>query len=292
MKKILLIICFAAAALSAQELQATVEVNYEQLPGVNKESLVDFKQTIENYLNETQFTEDAWEYDRIPCSFNIFFTAGSPDFKYQAQVIVRSIRNIYNSTKTSPMLVVNDNSWHFKYELNETFYFDPNSFQSVASFLDYYAFVIIGLEEESWEKMTGQEYFNQAFQICNIARNSNYNVGWVSSSGSYSRFDLVENILNEKYRPFREATSLYHYGLDLAQEDRAKGQEYMVKMVNVLEELKSKIDVRSVYVRTFFDAKGTEIVDYLRDYPDKTIFETLKSVDPQRMSKYDEAMNE
>lgn len=48
--------------------------------------------------------------------------------------------------------------------------------------------------------------------------------------------------------------------------------------------------INSVYVKTFFDAKHGELIDYLRDYPDPELFSKLKKIDPPHSSKYDAVM--
>ena len=46
----------------------------------------------------------------------------------------------------------------------------------------------------------------------------------------------------------------------------------------------------SVILKQFSDSKYGEIIELLRDYPDRTIFERLKKIDPQHAAKYDELL--
>ena len=48
--------------------------------------------------------------------------------------------------------------------------------------------------------------------------------------------------------------------------------------------------IKSVFVKSFFDAKYSEIIDYLRAYPDDSIFTKLKQVDPSHAGKYNELL--
>ncbi len=71
------------------------------------------------------------------------------------------------------------------------------------------------------------------------------------------------------------------------------GQKYIVKLVDAIDKSKSKIDLNGVLMKTFFNAKSEEIIDRLKDYPDRyDVFVTLKKLDPAHGSKYDEAMNQ
>jgi hypothetical protein len=290
MKKVIILLLMLTKVGINQELKATVTVKYDNLPVINKESLINFAQTVSDYLNNTKFTGEAWNNPKVECTFNIFFQSASSLTGYVAQVFVGSQREIYKSLKKSPMLIIMDNNWSFVYEKNQSLYYNPNVFNSLTSFLDYYAYLIIGMDNDSWDKLSGTPLFTKASNLVNQGINSGNSTGWDRGSG-YNRRDLVEDLLNDKYRTVREAAYEYHYGLDYFAKNKAIGQQKMANIAIVLNSIKSKIDARSIYVRTFFDAKAGEIVEYLKDYSDKiNIFKLLKAIDPPHISKYDEGM--
>lgn len=291
MKKFIILFAFVCRSIIAQELQASVTVNFEQLPSINKENLVTFKQTVEDYLNLNRFTGDTWDSQKIKCTFNIFFLSAPDDITYTAQVFIGSQRPIYKSLSNSQLISILDNSWNFQYEKNQSLYFNPTLFNSLASILDYYAFLIIGMDNDSWEKLGGSPQFSRGMFVVNIAAAGKFSKGWEKGSGTFNRRDLLEDLLNEKFRVFRESYADYHYGIDIMSKNRAAGQEKMVSLINTLDKIKSKIDVRSVLTKSFFDAKHGEIIQRLADYPDKTIFKKLKVIDTPHASKYDEVLN-
>ncbi len=274
----------------AQELNCKVTVNYEGLPALNRELLTDFANVIETYLNNTQFTGESWDGQKIDCAFNIFFTSASGDNDYAAQVVVVSTRPVYKSIRQSTMLTINDPIWTFRYVKNQPLYFNQSTFDPVTSFLDYYANIIIGSDWDTWEELGGTPYFNRAFNIVNLGANSAYKKGWERSNATYSRWGLCEDLLNDKYRRFREAIFVYYVGVDEYQINKTAALEKIVNVINVLSDMKSKVDINSVLIRTFFDAKYGEIIDLLRGYPDPTIFTKLKKIDPPHSAKYDELM--
>ncbi len=289
MKTLIVFFLFSLNLTFAQELDATVTVNFEKLPTVNKDNLQIFAQQIQDYLNNTRFTGNRWEGDKIKCTFNIFFQSASDDITYSAQVFVGSQRPVYQSDMATPMLTVLDNSWNFIYEKGQSIHFSPNDFHPLSSFLDYYAYVIIGLDLDTWDVLGGSALFTRALDIATRGANSRFSGGWERGTSAYYKRGLVEDLLNERYRSFREAYYEYHYGLDIFSQNKSMGQEKIVKIIKMLVDQKGGIDTRSVLLRTFFDAKNGEIVDYLKDYPDKSIFTSLKRIDPQNISKYDEA---
>ncbi len=125
-----------------------------------------------------------------------------------------------------------------------------------------------------------------------LGASSSRATGWEKNSNTYSRRGLVDDLLNDKFRPFREAFYQYHYGIDYYEQNKEKGQDQIVKAINTIDALRSKIDLASVIMKVFFDAKCGEIIERLKDYPDKdNVFKTLKKIDPSHSAKYDEAMS-
>lgn len=292
MKKNLIII-FSILLLNnllAQELNCRVTVNYEKLPINNREILADFGSLLEDYLNKTQFTNEPFDGEKIDCSFNVFFTNASSDVEYSAQVVITSTRPVFKSDKQSPILTINDGNWNFRYEKGQPLYSNQSIYDPITSFLDFYANLIIGFDWETWDEFLGTPYFQKAFNIANLGMNSNYKKGWERTSDSYNRTRLCEDLLNDKFRPFREAYYEYHYGVDLYQVNKEEAQEHIANLVKVLDEMKNKTDINSVLLRTFFDSKYGEIADLLADYKDNDIFNKLKRIDPAHIAKYNEML--
>ncbi|HMN49807.1 MAG TPA: DUF4835 family protein [Ignavibacteriaceae bacterium] len=274
----------------SQELNCKVSVNYEGLPVLNRELLTDFAGVIESYMNTTQFTSETWKGQKIDCSLNIFFTSSSGDNDYAAQVVVVSTRPIYKSTRQSPMITINDPTWSFRYVKNQALYPNQSTFDPITSFLDYYANIIIGFDWDTWAELGGTPFFKKAFDIVNLGNNSGNKKGWERSNATFSRWGLCEDLLNDKYRNFREALFRYYYGVDEYQVNKKDAQEKIVNIINVLSLMKSKSDINSVLIRLFFDTKYGEFIELLRDYPDVTIFRTLKQIDPSHAAKYDDLL--
>ena len=289
-KTIILFLVLTTAGL-AQELNCRVEVNFESLPVNNRELLADFGNVIETYMNTTRFTTENWDGEKIDCSLTIFFVSASGDVDYSAQIVVISQRPVYQSTRNSPMLTVNDAAWSFRYERGQALYSGQSTFDGLTSFLDFYAMIIIGFDWDTWEEFGGSRYFQRAQDIVNLGASSGFSNGWLSSSASYSRWGLVNDLLEEKYSKFRSSVFDYHYGVDIYQQDKSLGQQKIVSLIDNLYNMwEVQGGLKSVLLKTFSDAKHGEIIDLLRDYKDLTIFEKLKKIDPQHASKYEAVM--
>ncbi|OGU74987.1 MAG: hypothetical protein A2V93_01300 [Ignavibacteria bacterium RBG_16_34_14] len=293
MKKIFLLLLLVSPIHFTQELDCKVIVNYESLPVLNREILAGFAQVVQDYMNMTRFTEEDWNGPKISCTMNIFFLSASSEVNYTAQAVIISQRPIYNTINFSSMLTVNDNTWSFIYERGQSLYSNRSTFDPLTSFLDYYANIIIGYDWDSYEKLGGSPYFSKAFNIVNLGSSSGFPGGWQTTSlSTYSRWNLVQDLLNEKYRPFREAFYNYHYnGLDIFLENKSVALEQMTNFVKTLEEMKAKVDLNTVLIKTFFDSKYGELTDFLRHANNPELFKTLKKIDPSHAAKYDEVLN-
>ncbi len=272
----------------SQELNCNVIVNYQNVPVKNRDLLVDFKNVVENYMNTTRFTNVNWDGDKIDCSLNIFFTSAGSDVDYGAQIVVVSQRPVYQSTRNSALLTINDGAWSFKYEVGQSMYANLDAFDPLTSILDFYALIIIGFDMDTWEEFGGTPYFSKAFDIVNLASPTNYKNGWLPSNKIYSRWGLVSDALNEKYAAFRSAIFDYHYGIDIFAQNKEIGQAKIVELIDVLYDLYERTGlVKSVFIQTFFNAKYGEITDHLIGYSDRTIFTKLKKIDPSHAGRYD-----
>lgn len=295
MKKIA-VICFSVLLMQfsvaiGQELDANVEINNEQLPNAARDRLNNFKSQVEDYLNNTKFTEGNWEGDRIKCTFNIFFTGAIDETTYSAQLVVVSQRPVEGSQRNSLMLNVLDNQWAFVYEKNQSMYFNQTDFDPLVSLLNYYAYLIIGFDMDSYYRLGGTDFFSKALNICIKGGGSKFAKGWQLESTSYNRRALIDNLLNARYQQLRQDIFDYHYnGLDIFTANNAAAVNNMVKLVRNLEKVKAQLDARSVFLKVFFDAKAGEIVDYLKGKVDNSVFESLRKIDPPHISKYDEAL--
>ena len=279
----------------AQELEATVEVNYEQLDSNGKDKLDNFKNQIEDYLNNTKFTGQPWEGGRIQCSFNVLFTSYANETNFSAQVVVTSQRPIEGTTGNSLMLMILDNKWSFKYEKNQSMYFNQTDFDPLISFLNYYAYIIIGFDMDSYYRLGGSDFFSKALEIAVRGASSKYSDGWQSASTSYNRRVLVDNLLNAKYQQLRMDSFDYHYnGIDLFYNSQTKQQamKNIAKLITDLYKVKDQLDARSVYLKVFFDAKAGEIAGYLKSFPNKQeLVNMMVKIDPAHTSKYEDALS-
>lgn len=276
----------------AQELQADVTVNVEKLSSSVRDYLAGFEADVERYLNNTRFTDEDLSGERIQCSFNIFFETVSGDNRYTARVFVGSLRPIYigneRSTRSTPILRIMDERWEFTYVPNQVMLFDEFRFDPLTDFLDFYAYLIIGFDLETYTELSGSRCFQKALNIANQANSTAFSRDWQPSQ-TYSKFSLADEINNNKYQPFRLAFFSYHFdGVDLLATETTKGLDNILASIETISELRRKQDPRSVLIRAFFEAKYLEIAEIFQQYPDRSVYTRLIAADPSHQSTYQE----
>ena len=279
----------------AQELDPTVDVNLQNMGSDVKDRLAYFKQDVTDYLTKTRFTDEDIVNDvkgkpyKIKCSFQFFFTASTGFDSYEAQAVVIAQRYVYKTQNYSTILKIKDENWAFNYTRGQGMYHDDQRFNALSSFLDYYAYMIIGTDDDSWEPELGNKRFQKAQDVVNLAAANNVTKGWTDiTSTKATRSSYPQELLNSKYDNFRKAFWIYHFsGIDSIQYGKQQALEKIAQAIDMIGKIK-KSEVRSFTIRAFFDAKYQEIAQVLVDYFDKMIYRRLDDIDPDHVSTYDE----
>jgi len=290
MPKILpLIALFIFGFAQAQELNCTVTVNAEQVGGTNQQVFKTLQKSLGDYINKTDWTGQGYKpNERINCSMfiNVSAYAGST---FTATIQVQASRPVYNSTYSSSFLNYNDKEFNFDYTEFQNLTFNPTVFDSnLISVISYYCFVIIGMDADTFSPEGGTAYLETAQEIVSVAQAGGYK-GWSGSDGSANRFFLVNDMLAETYKPFREAMYQYHFqGLDNMHKDLKTAKENVKNAVIKLAEVHS-VRPNSFMSRVFFDAKADEIVSIFSGGPKISITElvdNLNRVSPLNAAKW------
>jgi hypothetical protein len=288
----LLLLVFVRNA-SAQELDATVELNISALPEEQRMVWANFKADLQAYLNSNQWTTN-FSGERIKCNFQINIVGANGDV-YNAQLFVSSTRPLYESSELTTMARFFDDKVEFPYVRGQEFQHGMNQ-RPLESVIDYYVYIILGLDFDSYKRQDGTPYFQQAHQIAVIGQSAQAR-GWekaFSSSGQFSRLGYVEDILNANNRSYRDLIWQYNYKvLDQQRDNPDDARLNLATVIDSMIALKrtSSFFARSPFIRTFFEAKYPELADLARFYPDNlnAYFQKLDYLDPLHQNYYEEA---
>jgi hypothetical protein len=282
---------YSLASVS-QELKATVIVNADRMTDVNPMIFKNLEKKASEFLNNTKWTGRNFSpNEKINCSFFIN-VSGYENNSVVATIQVQSARIIYNSTYESALLNINDKDFTFPFQEFEQLIFDQNSFNSnLTSVLGFYAYIILGVDADSFSEFGGTPYYEMANNVKNVSQSSGYK-GWTQSEGNLTnRYFLISDILSNTYSPYRKVMYEYHFkGLDVMNNDLKQGKENISAAIQTLAQIQ-KVRPNAFLTRTFFDAKVDEIVSVFSGGPmmnNAELIETLNKVSPLNSIKWNQ----
>lgn len=276
-------------SIAAQELNCTVDVNFQQITGVDPSVFQKLKKDIFDFMNNRKWTTDVFaQNEKIEC--NLFITinkVAEDNASFTASILVQSSRPIYGTNLKAPMLDIQDDNFNFNYSLNQVLdYSDNEALSNLTSVLAYYAYVILAYDYDSFSLKGGSDYFQKAQ---NVVNNNAQQVGWRSSDGNFTRYWLVENMLNAIYEPIRVCNYNYHrLGMDVMSADAAKGRQVITDALKTLDAV-NKRKPNSYSLKVFFNAKNRELVSLYGDdsVTDKqAMVDYLSKIDPGNAFRY------
>lgn len=282
---------FILSGTQAQDLNARVQILTPKIQNTNKRAIEALEVSITDFLNNRKWSNDQIKpNEKIDCSFvlNIKEWDGSSTFKAEAQII--STRPVFNSTYNSTSLSMSDKNFDFSFSEGQPFdYSDQNYIGNLTSLLAFYAYVIVGLDYDSFSKMGGSPYYTKAQTALNNAQTSGY-AGWQAHENLKNRYWLIENLLSKNFHPLREFIYSYHReGLDSMADNISQGRKAILNVMPKLNEL-DRQKQGAIFSQTFFTAKADEIANIFSnaDPTDKMkVYNIMADIDPSNIRKYD-----
>jgi len=276
--------------VSGQELNARVSVTAPSLAG-DKSALTQMETDITNYLNNRKWTNDQYSaQERIKCTFTIIITQGSQaGGEYKGTIQVQAIRPVYKSNFETLTLNYEDKDFTINYLPQQPLEFSENTYLSnLTSILNFYAYLIIGLDYDSFSPLSGTKFYQQAQNQVNLASTSNQ-AGWSSTGSDRARYWVIENLLNNSYRTIRDISYKYHrLGMDKAETDLNECRKIIAGCIKDLQKL-YQLNPGVLAIRVFLDAKKSELVNIFKGGSDEQknqFINVMQEIDPGNMNQY------
>ncbi len=278
----------------AQELNCTVTVIAPQIGNVDASRFEALEDGIREFINGRRWTNDNFDFEeRIECAIQITINEAIGTSVFKGSMQVQSSRHVYNSDYNRAVLLVNDGDIQFEWLDNSNILFSPGQHRdNLSSLLAYYAYMILGMDYDTFSPEGGTPHFLQAQSIVANAQNASER-GWRSSQGKQNRYWLVENHLSQTFRPVRNCLYNYHRkGLDVLFSD-VEGAR--LTMAEALIDMRSTNRIRpgSYNIQIFFSAKSDEILNVFEPAPDAErtrLLPILKQLDPGNIQSYDQRL--
>lgn len=287
---------FLTAPVRAQEVEATVTINVDQLPASLQQEVAGFGEELQRYVNSTRWTDADWTGDKVRMNFNVVFTGGSSDGDYGAKLLVGSQRGVYKSENLSPMMKVLDDGWLFHYVRNQPFQRDPSRYDELTGLIDFYVYLALGLDLDSYAYLGGSSMYDRAWTIAQRAQllQGDGIKAWTTQAtpGSWSRYGFVKELTDIRFQPIRQFIFDYHYnGLDLMAKDRQVALDSINEHLSDLVRTIDKLVQPSTIVRVLNDAKYIEYSGLFVGYSDPMAWRKILYIDPGHQSIYEAARN-
>jgi len=274
----------------SQELNCRVQVVAPTVGNVERRVLDGLRDAIRDFMNERVWTNDSFKFDeRIECNLLLTIDNVTNNTRFNGQLQVQSNRIVYNSNYDSPMLNFIDEDMDFDYLENTIIEFQLDQHRgNLSSVLAFYAYLIIGMDYDSFAPRGGSEHFAKAQQIVVNAQNSN-DAGWKAFESNKNRYWIMDNLLNAAFEPLRDCMYTYHMkGMDMMYENPNQAR---VKITEAISGLRKVHQTRplSYNMRIFFLAKADELINVFSEAPQQeqvALFNDLQVLDPANISKY------
>ena len=296
MRKITLIIgLLVCSYIAAQEINCTVTINSDQIEGSNKQVYETLKAGIEEYMNQNRWTNMTYaEQEKIECSMLILVKAFA-DNLWTCEMTLQSRRPVYGTTYTTPLLNFKDNNFNFYYQEYDRLDWQQSTFTTnLTAMLAYYCYLIIGHDQDSFQRLGGTPFFEACEDIVNACQSASMEgaeqKGWLAFDSNRNRYALINNILDEAFKKYRNYYYEYHrLGLDEMSNNVTNGRARIAQGMPVLKEA-FRARPATYVINTFLDAKADEIVEIFRkgtDKEKKEVYDLLMDIDATRQNTYD-----
>ena len=287
-KRLLIFIVFALALGCAQhsvsqELNCKVEINADKVQNANKEIFNTLQSAISDYMNTQKWTDAQFgTNEKIEC--RLYFTINSYDEpNISGDLQIQSMRPVYNSSYTTTIINFKDTKVEFQYELNQPLvYSDVNWESNLTGILNFYAYLIIAMDFDTFSMNGGDAYYEKAANVGRLAQ-SEGDSGWKAFEDPKNRSSVLSAFTDKTTSGIREILYNYHRkGLDEMVISPDKGRAMITQ---TLSTLKSVYDLApmSVCISMFKDAKLDELVNvYSKGTTTEkdNVFELLKTLYP------------
>ena len=275
-----------------------VTVNHSQIQGTENSVFDNLQQTLEQFINERQWTDLQFqENERIQCNLNITVSKYNRDEnKFECTALIQANRPVYNASYTTTLYNNRDANFHFEYaQFDQLNYNDETVDNQLTALAAYYAYLIIGLDLDSFSPLGGTDVLQHCMQLVNNAQDLGY-PGWKSFEDSRNRFAIINDYLDEQMKPFRQLQyDYYRKGLDEMANNVERGRTEISTALE--EQLKKAHDNKplSLLPQIWTDYKKDELVNIYKgkgtQKEKQTVYDLLSGINASQNPSWEKINN-
>ena len=225
-------------AATAQELQVKININTQQVGTSDKSVFENLQQTLEQWMNDRQWTDLQFQQnERITVNFNLTVTKyDKANNRISCTAMIQANRPVYNSSYTSTLYNNRDADFNFDFaQFDQLNYNDETIDNQLTALMAYYAYLIIGLDLDSFSPLGGTDVLQRCMQLTNNAQDLGF-TGWKAFENSRNRFAIINDYLDEAMKPFRQLQyDYYRKGLDEMAQNAERGRGNVTEALQQLK---------------------------------------------------------
>lgn len=283
-----------ASYIHAQELQAKITINHAQISGTDNAVFDNLQQTLERFVNERQWTLLQFQKnERINCNFNLTVSKydKSQDL-FTCKALIQANRPVYNSAYTTTIYNNVDENFIFKFAEFDQIEFNEETLDNqLTALFAYYAYLIIGLDLDTFSPMGGEDILQRCMNLTNNAQNLDF-PGWKAFDNNRNRYAIIADYLDGGMKPFRQLQyDYYRKGLDEMANNAERGR---TEITTTLEEnLKKARENKplSLLPQIWTDYKKDELANIYKgkgtQKEKESIYDLLFSINPTQNNSWD-----
>ena len=212
-----LVAVITVLAVHGQELNAKITINHNQISGTDASVFDNLQQTLTQFVNDRQWTSLQFaKNERIACNFNITVTKyDASSGLFTCKALIQANRPVYNASYTTTLYNNTDNDFNFVFRQFDQLEFNEETVDNqLTALFAYYAYLIIGLDLDSFSPLGGSDVLERCMNLVNNAQNLEF-TGWKSFDNDRNRFAIINDYLDGAMLPFRQLQyDYYRKGLD------------------------------------------------------------------------------
>lgn len=253
----------------AQELLAKVTVIASRVnTTVDKRIFITLQTQLNNLMNTRKWTNDVFQQnEKMECSFILNIESIVEPNVYKATLTVQAARPVYNSSYQCALVNFLDAEVTFKYQEFQPVEFNESRIQgndpvaaNLTAIFAYYAYMIIGLDYDSFSPKGGEAFFRKAQNIVNNAPEGKGLSGWRVFDGLRNRYWLNENLINNRYNIVHDVIySYYRAGMDKWYENEAEARKNVLQSLLQLQAF-NKENPNTMILQFFMQGKMQELI--------------------------------
>ncbi len=293
---LLLMLISVPAETQAQELNATVTINTQQIDASLRDRFETLKESLEEFINGQQWTGAQFaNVEKITCTFALTINEVVQTDVYKVSLTVQARRPVYNATFQTILINWRDDLVTLPYQEGENLtYNEFNLDNELIATVAYYAYLILGLDFDSFSNKGGEPFLRKCESIVSQMQSSDSN-GWKAFDSKTNRHALVTALLDQNQQGFREMWYTYHrQGLDQMAQSVDKGRAQVSEALNLLTDVRSA-DAMTPLLSLFITAKQDDLLGIYSEAPmneKKSIYDKLTDLFPTYSRQLDKIKEE